>query len=362
MNQVLLMVGTQKGAFFLRSDGQRHDWKIDGPHLKGWDVSCLELDQRASPTLWAGVSHFIYGATIQRSNDLGASFTQMEARPSYDEGSGRTLNRVWAIAPGRASEPQTLYAGVDEAGLFRSSDSGESWQGLEGLNSHPSRPAWGPGAGGLCCHTILLDPTDDARMWVGISAVGTFRTDDGGDTWQVKTSGLPVIEPNPEHPGVGTCVHRMVLDPSNPEVLYQQNHQGVFRSNDAADSWQRIETGLPSQFGFPMVMHPRDSKTLFIVPQESDEYRMSIDGQLSVYRSKDGGESWEERRKGLPDSSYQGVLRGAMSVDDLDPCGVYFGTTAGQVFHSNDEGESWQALPCQLPRINSVSVAVVDAS
>ncbi|REJ81100.1 MAG: exo-alpha-sialidase [Acidobacteria bacterium] len=354
--RALVMVGTQKGAFFYRSDPRRDRWEIEGPYLEGWEVTTIGVDGRGErPVLYAGVGHFVYGPTVHRSDDLGATWRQLEARPSYPGDSGFSLNRIWTIVPGRDSQPGVLYAGVDEAGIFRSDDDGASWQGLDGLNRHPTRAAWGPGAGGLCCHTILLDPHDDRRLWVGISAVGTFRSDDGGETWQVKTDGLPIIEPREDHPGVGSCVHRMVLDPEDSNNLYQQNHQGVFRSRDAGDSWQRIESGVPSTFGFPMVMHPRDPKTLFVVPQKSDEQRTAIDGRLAVYRTSDGGDSWAALRSGLPDHTFQGVLRGAMATDALDPCGIYFGTTGGQVFASADAGESWRPLPGALPRISSVT-------
>ncbi len=362
MQEVLVMVGTQKGAFFLWSDPDRREWRVEGPHLKGWEVTCLEVDSRREPTIYGGVGHYVYGATIQRSTDLGATWTQLESRPAYAEGANAKLNRIWAIEPGRPDEPDTLYAGVDEAGLFRSTDLAESWQSLDGLNQHSTRSAWGPGAGGLCCHTIILDPDNSKRMWVGISAVGAFRSDDGGATWQLRNEGLEIAAPSEEHPEVGSCVHKMVIDPKQPNLLYQQNHKGVFRTTDGGDTWHRIENGLPSRFGFPMVMHPRDGRSLYIIPQESDEYRMAIDGQLAVYRTRDAGDSWTACNNGLPSGCYQGVLRNAMGVDVLDPCGIYFGTTGGQVYFSADEGDSWQAIPCQLPRIGSVTAMVVDRS
>lgn len=362
MREVLVLVGTRKGAFLLSSDRERRDWRIEGPLLKGWEVSCMEVDARGdTPTIYAGVGHFVYGATIHRSRDLGKTWEQLEARPAYEPGSEKKLNRIWSITPGRPGEEGTLYAGIDEAGLFRSRDSGETWEPLDGLNRHATREAWSPGAGGLCCHTVLLDPNDSQRLWVGISAVGSFRSDDDGATWELVTDGLPVAVEDGEHAGVGSCVHKMVLDPEQPDVLYQQNHQGVLRSRNGATSWERIENGLPSQFGFPMVMHPRDGRTLYTIPLESDEYRLPIDGRLAVYRTRDGGDSWTALREGLPVDSYQGVLRNAMAVDPLDPCGVYFGTTGGQVYASADEGESWREIPCNLPRIASVTALVPGA-
>ena len=361
MARVLVMVGTVKGAFFFFSNEARQDWTIEGPLLKGWEVSNLTLDRRRAPTVYAGVGHYVYGPTIQVSHDFGRNWIQQEHGPRYGEGSGHKLNRIWCVVPGHASEPEVLYAGVDEAGLFVSRDGGVHWREVEGLSRHPTRGEWGPGAGGLCCHTVLVDPSDKDRIWVGISAVGVFRTDDGGATWKVRNEGLPVAAESKEFDNIGSCVHRMVQSPDDPQVLYQQNHQGVFRSTDSADSWQPIQVGLPSTFGFPMVMHPGDSKTLYTLPLESDEYRFFIEGKPTVYRTRDGGESWHPLRHGMPRGhSYVGVLRHALAADGLAQCGIYFGTSGGQIYYSRDAGESWQTMPAQLPRIQSVTAAVVD--
>ena len=360
MSQVLVMVGTQKGAFFCWSDEARRSWRVEGPLLKGWEVNDLQLDLRGGgPVVWAAVGHHVYGATVQHSRDLGRTWTQVENGPRYAEDAGRTLERVWTVVPGRQDEPEVLWAGVAEAGLFESRDGGESWREVPGLNEHPTRPSWQPGAGGLCAHTVLLDPVDDRRMWVGISAVGVFRSDDGGESWQVRNEGLPIAVPDKDHPEVGSCVHKMVVAPDRPSRLYQQNHQGVFRSDDGGDAWERIEDGLPSRFGFPIALHPDDSKTLYVLPLESEEYRFFPDGRMTVYRSRDGGDSWQPLTSGLPADGYTGVLRNAMAVDGLGPCGIYFGTTGGQLFASHDEGESWQAMPGLLPRIASVTAAVL---
>ncbi len=362
MRRVLVMVGTRKGAFFCWSDEDRRDWRIEGPLHPGWEVTTLAIDPRGEPTLWAGLTSDVYGAHIQASSDLGSTWRQIEAGPGYEEGAGRRLERIWTLVPGHASEPDVLWAGVAEAGLFVSRDRGVHWQEVKGLNDHSTRPAWGPGAGGLCLHTLLVDPSSPQRMWAAISAVGAFRSDDGGENWQLRNEGLPIAVADPDHPEVGSCVHKMVLAPDAPDTLFQQNHQGVFRSHDAGDHWERIEEGIPSTFGFPMVMHPRDSDTLFVVPLESDEYRYLLEGRLRVYRTRDGGDRWQELQAGLPTTPhYTGVLRGAMSTDSLDPCGVYFGTTAGQVFWSADEGEQWGVLPCTLPRISSVTAAVIES-
>ncbi len=361
MAKVLVMVGTRKGAFFLWSDEARREWRVEGPLIKGWEVGNLALDRRGEEAIYAAVGHFVYGPTIQVSRDRGRTWTQIEHGPLYGEEAGSKLNRIWTIVPGHPSEPQVLYAGVDEAGLFVSRDGGVSWREIESLSRHPTRSEWSPGAGGMCCHTVLIDPEDKDRMWVGISAVGVFRTEDGGVTWEVKNEGLPIAVDSKEFDNVGSCVHRIVLAPDQSGVLYQQNHMGVFRSTDGADSWQAIQSGLPSEFGFPMVMHPADSKTLYVVPLESSEYRFFLGGKPAVYRTRDGGESWQGSSTGLPaGDTYTGVLRHSMAADGLEDCGIYFGTSGGQVFYSRDAGEAWQAIPVQLPRIQSVIVAVVE--
>lgn len=361
MSRVLVLVGTAKGAFLCWSDESRREWRVEGPLLKGWEVNDLRVDLRSGePVIWAAVGSYVYGPTVRVSRDLGRTWTQVENGPAYPADAARKLERVWTVVPGRPKEPDVLWAGVAEAGLFVSRDGGESWSELPGLNEHPTRKAWSPGAGGLCCHTIVHDPADPKRSWVGISAVGVFRSDDGGETWQVKNQGLPIAVPDQDHPEVGTCVHKMVIAPDEPNRLYQQNHQGVFRSLDAGDTWERIENGLPSTFGFPMVMHPHDSRTLYVLPLESDEYRFFPGGLVAVYRSRDGGDSWHRLAAGLPAAhGYTGVLRGAMAADGLDRCGVYFGTSSGQLFASADEGETWQAMPGLLPRISSVTAVVL---
>ena len=358
MAQILLMVGTQKGAFLLASDERRETWQVTGPLLKGWSVFDLALDRRSTPAMYAAVGHFVYGPAIHISKDLGRTWQQVEHPPKYE--SNHTLNNVWCVVPGRESEPGVLYAGVDEAGLFVSRDSGWHWENLSGLSDHRTREEWCPGNGGLCCHSVLLDPSNENRMWAGISAVGVFRTDDGGQTWEASNDGLEIIVEGKTHKDIGTCVHRMVLDPANPERLFQQNHRGVFRSTDGGKKWDRIENGIPNNFGFPMVMLPGDSNTLYIVPQESDEFRFASDGRLTVYRTADGGDSWTPLRSGLPENAYVGVLRQAMAADSLESPGVYFGTTGGQIFYSRDGGERWETIPCALPRISSVSVAILD--
>lgn len=361
MSQVLVMVGTAKGAFLCRSNVERDEWQIEGPMLKGWEVTSMALDRRQDPVVWAGVTSFVYGPHLQRSTDLGKTWSQIEKGPSYPAESQRKLERIWTIVPGRAADEGVLWAGVAEAGLFRSTDGGDSWSPMLGLNDHPTRGEWSPGAGGLCCHTILLDADRPERLWVGISAVGVFRSDDGGRSFAVKNSGLPIVIPSQRFDDIGSCVHKIVQAPDSPDTLYQQNHRGLFKSDDSGDSWQNMNEGVPSTFGFPMVMHPRDSQRLWVVPQESDEYRFFPDGVMTIFHTRDGGEHWLTQSTGLPETPhFSGVLRGAMSTDSLEPAGVYFGTTAGQLFYTADEGDSWQAMPCLLPRISSVTAVVLD--
>ena len=245
---------------------------------------------------------------------------------------------------------------MDVAGLFASDDGGESWSPVEALNEHPTRSGWSPGAGGLCAHALLVDPSNTDRVWCGISAVGVFRTDDGGQTWHAKNKGIPVVLEDKKHKDIGFCVHGLAAEPDDANTIYRREHVGMFRSRDGGDNWQRIENGLPSWFGFPVAIDRR-SRALFVHPMESDEYRMPTDGKFRMFRSRDGGDSWESLSKGLPQQrAYMGVLRGALDVDHLDPCGVYVGTTAGTVYVSNDAGDSWTELPCTLPRVLSVSV------
>lgn len=368
---VTVLVGTTKGAFFFHSDANRRNWTLTGPHLDGWEIYSLvapvETNQLPKEGFWeennsqshyhnriyAGTSHFVYGPTIRFSNDLGDNWIQVEAGPRYSKESGLTLNRIWQIVPGHPSQPGTLFAGVEPAGLFVSRDEGITWEEVSGLSQHPTREQWGPGNGGLCLHTILIDPNSPDRMWIGISAVGVFRTDDGGQSWKTCNQGLHQAVTGIPNEEVGRCVHKLVLDPHDSSTLYCQFHGGVFKSTDAGDNWQPIEEGLPSNFGFPMVVNA--SGDLFIIPLESDMLRHVKDGFLKVFRSKNGGKSWFDSSRGLPERGhFVSVLRDAMATDNLESSGVYFGTSMGEVFCSPDSGKSWLRLPGQLPRITSV--------
>lgn len=349
---VTVVVGTAKGGFVCRSE-DRLNWKIDGPFLKGWGVTAAA---RGPAGDWlVGTNSHVYGAAIHRSRDL-REFTQASQGPAYAPESGAKLEQIWKIAP----HGDRVYAGVAQAGLFVSDDKGDTWAPLNGLNQHRTRAAWQPGAGGLCCHAILFDHRNPRRMWCGISAVGVFRSDDGGETWHSKNNGVKHVLEDKDHKDIGFCVHGLAQDPDDPDRIYRQDHAGMFRTSDGGENWERNETGLSSRFGFPIAIDPH-TKALFVAPLESDEFRLPVEGQLQIFRSRDGGDSWHALFRGLPQQhAYGAVMRGALAVDGIDPCGVYFGTTAGEMFASHDLGESWAALPCRLPRIHSVTVVAED--
>lgn len=348
-------VGTAKGLFTYRHTAGQ--WKLAGPFLSGWEVSSLLLQPNGgTPHILAGTVHYAYGATIRKSVDGGETFTQLEGRPAYPEGSSFKLTRIWQIAALDKKNPDKLFAGVDEAGLFKSDDGGKSWSELSSLTGLPSRSSWNPGAGGLCLHTILIDPNDSNRMWVGISAVGVFKTTDGGKTWTPSNAGLSSVATGSDEPSAIYCIHKMTLHPSNPNKLFMQFHGGVYASEDGGANWQRRENGLPGNFGFPMVVLSDGS--LMIAPLQADEHRFFKDGKMAVYKSTDEAKTWTPRTKGLPDEPvYTGVLRDAMCVDSAD--GTYLATTGGDVFASLDQGESWQRLPGRLPRALMVRAMVV---
>lgn len=380
MSQVVVMVGTRKGGFIFSSDAQREKWTLSGPHFKGWAVMHMMADPR-SGRFHAALHHEAYGSSTHYSDDFGKTWTQAKIAPAFAAAAaaGRpigtpdearepetaqakpeTVLKVWHITPGRVSEPDVLYAGVEPAALFKSTDNGETWVLNEGLYQHPTRPHWFPGAGGLCLHTILLDQQNVNRMYVGISTGGCFRTDDGGLTWHPRNKNVRAdFLPTP-YPEWGQCVHKMDMHPSRPNVLFQQNHCGIYRSDNFGDDWVDIGDGkLPSRFGFPVVVHPHDPDTAYVVLEESDEFRMSVDGAFSVWRSRDSGAAWERLSKGLPVSAYLNVLRDALALDTCLQAGVYVGTNTGQVFYSRDEGDSWQALAEYLPPVLSVETIVI---
>jgi photosystem II stability/assembly factor-like uncharacterized protein len=294
------------------------------------------------------------------SNDLGKSWTTAKQNPAFPEKSAMKLERIWHLEPGRPSEPQVLYAGVAPAALFRSEDGGVTWGEIETLTQHPTRSRWHPGAGGLCLHSIVVDPSDEKRMFVGISAVGVFRTEDGGATWTVANQGTRAEFLPEKYPEFGQCVHKLLMADGKKSLLFQQNHCGVYRSADAGRTWQEITSGLPSDFGFPLALHPRESETLFVLPLKGAEFRCPPEGKLRVFRSRNGGKTWDTLTKGLPqENAFVGVYREGMAADSLNPAGVYFGTNTGKIFGSPDEGDTWQTLADNLPPVFSVSTAIV---
>ena len=359
---VLLLVGTMKGAFIMRSNGARARWDAAGPYFPGQSIYALAYDQRGGRRrLWAGGVSDHWGPVLHSSDDFGRNWTHPErASVKFPEGTDATVKRIWQIHPGRADEPGTLYCGVEPAALFESRDAGENWALVRGLWEHPHRPRWQPGGGGLCLHTILPDPVNRRRITVAISAGGVYRSDDGGRTWQVRNQGIRAEFMPDKYPEFGQCVHKVVHHPSRPERLFLQNHWGLYRSDDAGDSWHDIASGVPSDFGFCMAMHPHDADTVFILPIESDQFRCTPEGKLRVYRTRDAGRSWKPLTRGLPQkNAYETVVRDALAADTLDPAGVYFGTRSGKVFASRDGGGSWATLADGLPAVTCVRAAVV---
>jgi BNR/Asp-box repeat len=358
-----LLVGTTKGVFCFWSDQKRCDWQMTGPHLPGWEVYSLLGDSRQGLRMFAGTHHQSGGATIQVSDDFGQTWAPVEKGPCYPRETGFQLNRFWQLAAGAPAEPETVYAGAEEAGLFVSRDRGETWEEVSGLTQHPTRPGWGPGAGGMGLHTILVHPTNPRRMWVAMSAVGVFRTDDGGENWKVCNNGLARVPTGQPYPEVGYCAHKVTLDPQDANTLYMQDHGGVNKSTDGADSWFRIEEGLGQEgdgrFGFPIAVAP--SGELYLVPLTNSEHRVVRGGKLVIYRSDNRGQKWEPVRGDfLPTTQYVNVLRDGLAVDPLDPHGVYFGTSSGELFYSLDRGDHWDSLPGRFPRITTVKTWVLE--
>jgi len=312
---------------------------------------------------FAAANNPFMGSTLRTSEDGGRSWSEPERHPiRFPEESGRALKQIWQVIPGRASEPDTLYCGVEPAALFESRDGGETWTPNKELLNHEHQPRWQPGAGGLCLHTILLDPTDPKRMLIAISAAGVYRTDDGGKTWKARNVGVRAEFMPDKYPEFGQCVHKVVHHPSKPERLFLQNHWGLYRSDDWGDSWEDIANGVPSDFGFAMQMHPHDPDTVYIVPIESDMFRCTPEGKLRVYRTTDAGASWEALEEGLPQkNAYETILRDALTADSLDSAGIYFGTRSGKLFGSADEGATWKELIEGLPPVVCVKTAVVNS-
>jgi photosystem II stability/assembly factor-like uncharacterized protein len=388
MSGVRVLVGTRKGAFVLTSDGKRKTWDVAGPHFAGWEMYHLKGSPADPNRIYASQTSGWFGQVIQRSDDGGKTWDApgggVTAGPGgmptgesnkfvYDDSpeTGKPLTthqfydgtqkpwvfkRVWHLEPS-LNDPDAVYAGVEDAALFRSTDGGKSWSELAGLRGHGTGPQWQPGAGGMCLHTILIDPSRPDRLFTAISSAGAFRSDDGGANWKPITKGLHsqyLPDPNAE---VGHCVHRIAMNPSRPNTLFMQKHWDVLRSDDAGDNWKEISGNLPTDFGFVVDVHANEPETVYVVPIKSDSEHYPLDGKLRVYRSRTGGNEWEALTNGLPQKDcYVNVLRDAMSVDTLDPCGVYFGTTGGQVYASADAGDSWAPIVRDLPAVLSVEV------
>ncbi len=357
--KVLILIGSKKGAFLLESDAARRSWDLRGPFCEAWPMNHVVADP-SSTTIYGGGGNEWFGPAVWRTTDLGASWTHSSQGLAYAAGED-PIKSVWCITPGAGC----LYAGVEPAGLFRSDDDGQTWQHVAGLRNHPSRPDWHPGGGGLILHSMVLDPTDARQIWVAISAAGVFHTDDGGATWRPRNRGTRAdfLPDEQRYPDYGQCVHCLVRAPGTAGQLYQQNHCGMYRSDDGGLHWQSIEAGLPSSFGFPAAVHPRDPATLYLVPLNGDiAGRYVPDAKAAVWRTRDGGVTWQDLRHGLPQQNvYFGVLRQALATDELEPAGVYFGTNTGELFASADEGDSWSRIADYLPPIYSVETHTLDA-
>ena len=367
MSGVRVLVGTRKGAFILTADGTRDRWQVSGPHFAGWELYHIKGSPADPDRLYASQSSGWFGQMVQRSCDGGKTWEAVGNQFAYDGTPGThqwydgtqhpwEFKRVWHMEPS-LTDPDTVYAGVEDAAIFRSTDAGQTWQELPGLREAKGN-LWQPGAGGMCLHTIVQDPTNADRLYIAISAAGAFRTEDGGKTWQPINRGLKSQYELPDPDAdVGHCVHRIAMHPSRPETLFMQKHWDVMRSDDAGGSWHEVSGNLPTDFGFPIEVHAHEPETIYVVPITSDSFHYPPEGKLRVYRSRSGGNEWEPLTRGLPQQDcYVNVLRDAMAVDSLDGCGIYFGTTGGQVYVSPDGGDHWEAIVRDLPAVLSVEV------
>ena len=361
-----VLVGTQKGAFLLSGSSDRQNWSLSGPHLVGAEVFHVTHDPR-DDTLLAAVNHPVWGSQVHVSEDLGQTWALCSGQPRFSEERGETIERLWHVAPGRESEPDTWYVGAAPASLFRTTDRGATWKEITSLSQHPTRDEWQPGFGGLCLHSIVLHPADAQRMWVGMSAVGVFGTSDGGSSWHPMNQGVRADFMPTKFPEFGQCTHKLLAHPETPDTLFQQNHCGVYRSDDGGATWTDISAGLPSRFGFVLGLHPHDPQTIYVVPEdEADDdtvggmKRFVTGAKFRVYRSRNCGQTWETLTRGLPqENAFIHLLREGMATDQLNPAGIYVGTKAGQVFHSRNDGDDWLLLWDNLPPVLSVETATI---
>jgi hypothetical protein len=355
--RVLVLAGTKKGLFVAESDGERKVWSLRGPYCQHWPINHA-IGDAGSGTIYATGGDAWFGPAVWKSPDLGESWTHSSAGLAYEEGK-EPVSAGWSLAKHNGR----LYAGVQPAGLFASEDDGETFTHMEGLQRHPTRKDWHPGGAGLILHSLVVDPEDDRRIWVGISSAGVFHSADGGKTWEPRNQGTRAdyLPDDQRYPEFGQCVHCLVKAPGEPDLLYQQNHCGMYRSEDGGKSWTSIEEGLPSSFGFPAAVHPHDPDTLFLLPLNGDIHgRYVPDAKAAVWRTRDRGQSWQDLRDGLPQkNAFFGVLRQAMATDDLERAGVYFGTSGGELYASPDEGETWASIASHLPQILSVETMVL---
>jgi photosystem II stability/assembly factor-like uncharacterized protein len=379
---LLLLAGTMKGAFVLRSNKDRQQWEVGGPYFPGRAIYAMLYDDRNGRNrLWAAVNSSFWGSYLSSSDDFGKTWTEPEAygikfpqkeperaatmqdaNPAPEADDNVSLKQIWQIALGHPGEQDTLYAGVEPAALFKSTDAGSTWSLVEGLYDHPHRAQWQPGGGGLCLHTILPDPSNSKRLFIAISTGGVYRTDDGGESWQPRNHGVRAqfLPEGQQYPEWGQCVHKIVSHPANPQRMFLQNHWGLYRTENGGDSWTDIANGVPSDFGFAMEVDPNNAESVYIIPLESDEFRCTPEGKLRLYRTKNAGESWDPVGNGLPqENALETVLRDGLSADHLQPTGVYFGTRSGKLFGSADSGESWSAILESLPPIVCVKAAQV---
>jgi photosystem II stability/assembly factor-like uncharacterized protein len=370
MSEIRVLVGTRKGAFVLSSDASRKTWKVEGPHFGGWEIFHVKGSPAAPERLYASQSSSWFGQVLHRSNDAGKTWETVGNQFLYDGTPGThkwydgsphpwEFKRVWHLEPS-LDDPDKLYAGVEDAALFESADGGSTWTELPALREHKTASEWAPGAGGMCLHTIVIDPSNKDRLFVAISSAGTFRSDDAGKSWRPINRGLRSNYIPDQDAEVGHCVHRIAMHPSRPNVLFMQKHWDVMRSDDGGESWREISGNLPTDFGFVIDVNANEPDTVYVVPITSDSLHYVPDGKLRVYRSRTGGDDWEALTKGLPQKDcYVNVLRDAMAVDGLDPCGVYFGTSGGQVYASPDGGDSWTAIVRDLPAVLSVEAQTI---